>query len=253
MSKVHNDQQGFSAVEVLLVLVIVALVGAEGLFVYKNQHKTTTTSVAATTAKSTLTPARTTTAPTNPYASWTTYTSKLEKVSIKYPADWTVINNGDLPSIPNSTYKEEYLSIESPAETLSTGKQVRANVTLSTATSGLTAGDCHGLAVHFATPMSVSGRNLTMVALDSATAPGMIIGLYVTDEQGLHAGSTTSTCQPSFASLHGNSNVIACASFSRPPQLGDHSDGASIELTQADYNSSSTVKQELKALRSLSY
>lgn len=255
MRKVRNDHSGFSVVEVVLVLVIVGLIGVVGFMVYKNHNKKlATTSIAATTTTKSTTSTKTTTqAPTDPYAGWSTYTSKLEKLSIKYPAGWTVISNGDLFSILNNTSQEEDFSVESSAETLSSGTQVRANVTLNVATSGLTAGDCHGLVVHFATPVTVSGRNLTMAVLDSATEPGKILGVYVTDAQGLHTGSTTSTCQPSFASLHGNSNVFVNATFSRLPQPGDHSDGASIELTEAEYNSSSTVKQELKALQSLSY
>lgn len=89
MGKLRNDQKGFSAVESILVLVIVALIGVVGFMVYKNHNKTKPAPAASTAAKSTTTPAKTTPASTNPYAGWKTYTSSVEKITFKYPADWT--------------------------------------------------------------------------------------------------------------------------------------------------------------------
>lgn len=42
MGKIRKNEAGFSAVEFVLVLVIVGLIGVVGFLVYKNQHKTTT-------------------------------------------------------------------------------------------------------------------------------------------------------------------------------------------------------------------
>jgi prepilin-type N-terminal cleavage/methylation domain-containing protein len=91
VGKLQNDQKGFSAVEVILVLVIVALIGAVGFMVYKNQ-KTKTTPVASTTTKTATTQAKKTTAP-DPYAGWQSYTLKYEKLAFKYPASWTIQDN----------------------------------------------------------------------------------------------------------------------------------------------------------------
>lgn len=57
MGKVRNNQLGFSAVEVVLVLAIVGLIGVVGFLVYNNQHKTpsSTTSTASTTPTQTKT------------------------------------------------------------------------------------------------------------------------------------------------------------------------------------------------------
>ena len=60
MSKLHKEEAGFSTVEAVLILVIVALVGVVGFMVYKNQHKTTTTSVATAVKPRTATPTKTT-------------------------------------------------------------------------------------------------------------------------------------------------------------------------------------------------
>lgn len=97
MSKLKSDQKGFSAVEVILVLVILALVGAVGVLVAKNHNKTTTasTTTASTTKATTPTTAKTTTP--DPYAGWQTYTATLEPVSFKYPKDWTVATGNDAP------------------------------------------------------------------------------------------------------------------------------------------------------------
>lgn len=41
MGKIRKNEAGFSAVEVILVLIVMALIGGVGWFVYKNQHKGT--------------------------------------------------------------------------------------------------------------------------------------------------------------------------------------------------------------------
>ena len=66
MMKLKKNETGFSAVEIILVLVIIVLLGVVGWFVYKNQKKTipSPTTTANTTAS---TPAKTTTTtPTTP-------------------------------------------------------------------------------------------------------------------------------------------------------------------------------------------
>lgn len=88
MGKLKNKTNGFSAVEVVLVLVIIGVIGIVGWVVYKNQHKTTTASVAVTTnTKATTQPA------VDPYAGWKSYCSKAG-ACFKYPADWNPVTNG---------------------------------------------------------------------------------------------------------------------------------------------------------------
>lgn len=87
MNKIPKDEQGFSAVEVLLVLVIVVLIGVAGWFVYKNYHKTTAASV-TTTIKSTPVKPVTPTQPVNPYAGWKTYCDSVYGYCFEYPPTW---------------------------------------------------------------------------------------------------------------------------------------------------------------------
>jgi prepilin-type N-terminal cleavage/methylation domain-containing protein len=70
--KLH--QKGFSAVELLLVVVIVCALGAAGLFVASKQAAKTGTSKQAQASASNLTQA---------------YTDELGGFTIKYPSDWT--------------------------------------------------------------------------------------------------------------------------------------------------------------------
>jgi len=44
MNKVSRNEKGFSAIEIVLVIVVIALIGAAAWLVYKDHHKTTTTS-----------------------------------------------------------------------------------------------------------------------------------------------------------------------------------------------------------------
>jgi hypothetical protein len=67
VGKLKTDEKGFSAVEVVLVLVIVVLIGAVGFLVYKNQHKTKTASVATTAAAKPITTPTKTATPTQKY------------------------------------------------------------------------------------------------------------------------------------------------------------------------------------------
>jgi hypothetical protein len=60
------------------------LLGAVGYFVYKNHHKSPTTSAVTIIKKTPSVPAKPAT-PVNPYAGWATYTSTLGGFSIKYP------------------------------------------------------------------------------------------------------------------------------------------------------------------------
>jgi len=76
VGELHKDETGFGAVEAILVVVIIALIGTAGWLVYRNHHKTTT--AATTTMSSTSKPATSTRAKT------TTTTSTIVTPSITY-------------------------------------------------------------------------------------------------------------------------------------------------------------------------
>ena len=81
MGKLNKDNNGFGGVELFLVIVIVVLLGVVGWFVYKNHHKTVTSTQATTSTKNSITT-------TNLYSGWNSYTLKYEKLSFKYPTSW---------------------------------------------------------------------------------------------------------------------------------------------------------------------
>jgi uncharacterized protein YxeA len=92
MGKIRRNEAGFSPVEVVLVLVIVALIGVAGWFVYNHNKKPATNSVATTTTSKPATTEtnRTTQAP-DPTANWAAYSDNSGSgLSVKYPTDWQV-------------------------------------------------------------------------------------------------------------------------------------------------------------------
>ena len=79
-----NKNKGFTLVEVLLLIVVLILVGGLGYLGFKQVNKKSTTSSSSTTATTAKTAA------VDPYAGWKTGTLKYEKITFKYPADWTL-------------------------------------------------------------------------------------------------------------------------------------------------------------------
>jgi hypothetical protein len=98
MNKISNNENGFTFVEVLLVVLTLLIVGGAGFLVAKHidSKKTVATTIASVTS-ATNKPATVNTAPTkpvDPYTGWLTYVDKgyvlASGVSIKYPSDWQV-------------------------------------------------------------------------------------------------------------------------------------------------------------------
>jgi len=91
MGKIRKNEAGFSAVEILIVLVVVALIGGVGYFVYKNQYKAKT----ATVVPNNTSPVATspTTQTTDTYTGWKQYCDPLKVGCLKYPTDWKVVED----------------------------------------------------------------------------------------------------------------------------------------------------------------
>lgn len=103
MGKLKNNQEGFSAVEAALVLVIVVLIGVVGFMVYKNHSKTTTDSTAASSTTKPVTKTSTSTASTIPnfpssYNGWNDYCISSVGLCLKYPQGYNLENCTDGPS-----------------------------------------------------------------------------------------------------------------------------------------------------------
>lgn len=124
MGNIKKNETGFSAVELLIILVVVALIGGVGYFVYKSHHKTTPASV---TTSTTTKPATKTTTPTpvDPYAGWQSYSDS--HLSFKYPSGWQAGAGAD-------KYAAVSVTATSPAfatTSMTTGDNPNAPVTLS--------------------------------------------------------------------------------------------------------------------------
>jgi hypothetical protein len=83
MKKFRNNEAGFSVIELVLALAIVVLIGISGWLIYRDHHKSTTTTTKSTSVSTT----------SNPYAGWNTYTFSKEKLSFRYPTTWAANSN----------------------------------------------------------------------------------------------------------------------------------------------------------------
>jgi len=86
MKKVN--EKGFSVVETLLIIVVLAVIGGAGYLVYKDHHK----APAKTLAVKNLSTSNKSAAPTqntNPYAGWKTYANQEAGLTFQYPSNWT--------------------------------------------------------------------------------------------------------------------------------------------------------------------
>jgi prepilin-type N-terminal cleavage/methylation domain-containing protein len=91
MGKLQRNQSGFSAVELILVIVIVALISVVGWLVYKDHHKTMPAATTNTSTNKSVSSTGTTTATPNPYSGWKTNTSL--GMTLEYPSNWTFQDN----------------------------------------------------------------------------------------------------------------------------------------------------------------
>lgn len=115
MGKIKNNQDGFSAVETVLILVIVVLMGVVGFIVYKNQNKKTTADKPVASSKPETKTESKPAEKTDEYAGWKTYNSSTGSYSIKYPSTWI------LDSPPSGGNSGDVLLTSSGAKTESFG------------------------------------------------------------------------------------------------------------------------------------
>ncbi len=96
-------QSGFSVIEALLIVLVVAALVATGFVVYQRHNNTSAKNSAATTPNQTTVQSQNTvaqSAPTNPYDGWTTYTSSDGEFNIKYPPTWHLRTASEGPPVP---------------------------------------------------------------------------------------------------------------------------------------------------------
>lgn len=115
MGKIQKNQIGFTVVEGLLIILVVAVIGFGGYYVWHTQHnKTKPVSVVSTSSSKTTTNAKTSTTPPNPYAGWKTYTLTDERLTFQYPSDWTLSGNQITPSEEGDSQYSDYVGLSAP-------------------------------------------------------------------------------------------------------------------------------------------
>jgi hypothetical protein len=117
MNRIKNNESGFSAVEIVMVIVIVGLIGAVGYLVYKNQHTTTKTVVVTKVVKGPTSSSSPSSIASNPYAGWKTYTLKYEKLTFKYPSDWTLSEYLSSTNASGSSQNTDKVDLSAPGVT----------------------------------------------------------------------------------------------------------------------------------------
>jgi hypothetical protein len=160
MGKYMNSQAGFTAVEGLLIALVLAVIGFGGYYVWHSQQpkKTTATTPATTNGQSAITKQTTT---TDPYAGWKTGILKNEKISYHYPSNWTLV---DSSADPNKT---EVCVTPGPDNVTLTGPH-GGNVSFQIGVPCRFNPDAQN--IHSSTPINVLGQN-AYLTLDGDTGP----------------------------------------------------------------------------------
>jgi cytoskeletal protein RodZ len=122
----HNHESGFGVVELALIVVIIAVLGAGGWLVYKNQKKATPPATSTTTTNTTTEP---TTNTPDPTANWKKVDSIGGAYSIKVPDGWELTNYPDNVLMGDSiTFSAGKPAVITTASSAYAGDQKRFNV-----------------------------------------------------------------------------------------------------------------------------
>ena len=120
------NKSGFSVVELFLILLVIILLCVVGWMVYKDHHKTLTSSGVSTNKTTTKS-----TSAINPYKGWLSYCSSGGGLCFKYQNSWTLSSSGNsiVPqeSVINSS-KSVFISYYSAGVISGTGSPATVNV-----------------------------------------------------------------------------------------------------------------------------
>jgi|GEM_PF-1140268 len=84
----ESKQKGFSIVEGLLLLIVTAIIGFVGWYVWHSRSTKSEAPTPVPTSKASNSETETDTKTTDPYSGWKSATSSRAKFSIKYPSNW---------------------------------------------------------------------------------------------------------------------------------------------------------------------
>ena len=119
MNKLKNNQSGFSAVELILILALVAALGAIGFLFYKNQKKAPPSTTTVTT-KTTTAPAASTAAPVfnNLPAGYQEYKSDSIGFRFGYPKEWGTLKSEAISDTSRISFHVVTAPYANPAQDL---------------------------------------------------------------------------------------------------------------------------------------
>jgi Tfp pilus assembly protein PilV len=200
MNKINNNQKGFTIVEALLIILILAVIGFGGYYVYHTNNKTKSASASTTAAKTSTANSTKSTVATaaNPYSGWKTYTTKYEKITFQYPSNWTLKDN----SLTMAEVNDDMAPVNC---TLNSGTDVVLLTSPSGSTLGMATGqECHsgaqeGTYVGF-TPISVLGGSDYIAYETSPTDSSSVIAATIS------TSSTVGYDYPASKNITGSSN-----------------------------------------------
>ena len=176
MGKLQNNQSGFSAVEAILVLVIVVAIAGVGWFVWHSKQSadktlTTNSSTTPTFKKQTKAAATQT---TDPYAGWKTATSTRAGFTVKYPTNWTYTAAvGDNDNVEHITIDSSHFHI-----TIDSFMGNNGGTDATGATANATCVDCISTLASKSTSISNLGKinvETVTVKLDSGKGNAIIL------------------------------------------------------------------------------
>ena len=101
MGKLKLNQKGFGAVEILLLILVIAVIGFGGYWVYSRNKTSSNNSptTATNTTPSTTNSPTSNTKTIDPYSGWKTYCDASTGSCFRYPSDWGVLSPLDAQGI----------------------------------------------------------------------------------------------------------------------------------------------------------
>ncbi|HKR81646.1 MAG TPA: hypothetical protein VJR27_01460 [Candidatus Saccharimonadales bacterium] len=215
-------KEGFSIIEAIVIVLVVAVLGLAGWLVWRQGHqpKKTVNSSASQTSKQ-----HSNTQIANPYAGWKTY--RLENgLSFKYPADW---------STPSGASDPTGIEVNSPA---SGGYYFTVQLVLGRNTdvnpNFLGVGNIPGTTIA-KLDASISGAPLYLVAQNDANSNVTGLGLATTP------GNTTTSFGILDNNGHGDKNITMSANLVPVGSGAGINNPYSLQTYQAQANYSTVV------------